>query len=82
MVNNNLVNDYDMPTPANKTSRFSISLPCFDVFSANSKLAMHELLSIEQDNINTSENLLDNLALFSKRVADFLMMKLKAWIFH
>lgn len=63
--------DYDMPTPANKTSRFSISLPCFDVFSANSKLAMHELLSIEQDNINTSENLLDNLALFSKRVADF-----------
>ncbi|MEC8207689.1 MAG: acetoacetate decarboxylase, partial [Pseudomonadota bacterium] len=68
---------YQMPSALDDAGRFAISLECFDVFKPDSKLAMHELLTIEQTDASISENLLDNVSRFSKRVADLFDSQVK-----
>tara|TARA_B100002049_G_scaffold112309_1_gene82884 strand:+ start:830 stop:1708 length:879 start_codon:yes stop_codon:yes gene_type:complete len=69
--------EYQMPSALDDAGRFAISLECFDVFKPDSKLAMHELLTIEQTDASISENLLDNVSRFSKRVADLFDSQVK-----
>lgn len=69
--------EYQMPSALDDAGRFAISLECFDVFKPDSKLAMHELLTIEQTDASISENLLDNVSRFSKRVADLFDPQVK-----
>lgn len=69
--------EYQMPSALDDAGRFAISLECFDVFKPDSKLAMHELLTIEQTDASISEYLLDNVSRFSKRVADLFDPQVK-----
>lgn len=69
--------EYQMPSALDDAGRFAISLECFDVFKSDSKLAMHELLTIEQTDASISENLLDNVSRFSKRVTDLFDPQVK-----
>lgn len=69
--------EYQMPSALDDAGRFAISLECFDVFKPDSKLAMHELLTIEQTDASISEYLLDNVSRFSKRVADLFDSQVK-----
>ena len=69
--------EYQMPTAVSDAGPFSITLECFDVFHPDSKLAMHELLTIEQTQASTKENLLDNLSQFSKHVTDLFDAQIK-----
>jgi len=69
--------EYQMPSALDDAGRFAISLECFDVFKPDSKLAMHELLTIEQTDASISENLLDNVSRFSKRVTDLFDPQVK-----
>lgn len=69
--------EYQMPSALDDAGRFAISLECFDVFKPDSKLAMHELLTIEQTDASISENLLDNVLRFSKRVTDLFDPQVK-----
>ncbi len=73
---NKYICDYEMPSKTNPAGRFSIALQCFDTFSATSKLAVHELLNIEQKTIKTAENLLEDPQLFSKQVMDLYASQL------
>ncbi|MCO7251209.1 acetoacetate decarboxylase [Pseudoalteromonas sp. Ps84H-4] len=69
--------EYQMPSALDDAGRFAISHECFDVFKPDSKLAMHELLTIEQTDASISEYLLDNVSRFSKRVADLFDPQVK-----
>ena len=67
--------DYTMPSCVSELSNFSISLECFEHFSPESKLQMHELFSITINSKHQDSDFLSIIDNFGDQVANLFSRK-------